>query len=197
MSEAIDFRLIRRPTPGRGNARASGYERHTNDWYCEPARAVDALLDAEPFAGSVLDPACGGGNVVGRCLARGLEAYGSDLVDRANGIFPVIDFFDVADPVANIITNPPYGVAEQFIQHALAIADRKVAVLVRLAFLEGRRRYARLFKPTPPARIWQFSSRISMPPGDSGAEAKGGAVAFCWIVWDRQHSGAPAFGWLP
>lgn len=181
----------------RGNGRGSGYAREANDFYREPPRAVDALLDAELFTGDVLDPACGRGNIVERCVFRDIEAHGSDLIDRADGLFPVIDFFDVADPVANIITNPPYGVAEQFIRHALSIAERKVAVLVRLAFLEGQRRHRDLFKPTPPARIWQFSSRISMPPGDSGAEAKGGAVAFCWIVWSRDRVGEPRFGWLP
>lgn len=185
--------------PEKGNGRSSGYARASNDYYCEPRRAIDALLDAEPFVGKVWDPACGGGNIPDACNARGIKAVGSDIVDRAPG-FGNYDFlgrigvFRMPD---NIIANPPFNLAVEFTLRALRLASRKVAILQRTTWVEGERRYQSLFLPHPPARIWQFRSRISMPPGGSGAVARGGSVAFAWYVWSRDHVGPPVFGWLP
>lgn len=182
---------------GTGNNRNSGYERAAADWYCEPRRAIDALLDTEEFEFSVFDPACGGGNIPEACRARGMAAAGSDLVNRGYPIGQPRDFLTFDAQYANVVTNPPYALAEQFVLRALPRTLYKVAVIVRTAFLEGQSRHRRLFKPHPPARIWQFSSRVSMPPGGTDVQARNGSVAYCWIVWDRSHVGPPAFGWLP
>lgn len=185
-----------------GNDRNSGYARATNDWYVEPRRAIDALLDVEAFDGVVWDPACGGGNIPDACRGRHIPFIGSDIEDRGWPHTIIKDFLHpfpearIHVPADHIITNPPYGVAEKFVHRALENVRGKVAVIVRTAFLEGQGRYARLYKPHPPARIWQFSWRVSMPPGGVDVPASNGSVSYCWIVWDREHVGAPVFGWL-
>ena len=186
-----------------GNNRNSGYDRATDDWYREPRRAIDALLDVETFNGVIWDPSCGGGNIPDACKARRLPFLGSDIRNRGWPETIVMDFLDpfwrIGQPMPanHIVCNPPYNVAEQFVLRGLERVRGKVAVIVRTAFLEGSGRYARLFKPHPPARIWQFSSRISMPPGGVDVPATNGSVAYCWVVWDREHQGSPVFGWLP
>jgi hypothetical protein len=181
-----------RPAHAVVNYRKPGHERADHDW------SVDVLLATERFVGSVWDPACGEGNIVAAAAARGHEAFGTDIVDRGFG--SRLDFLgDGAarmPPVDNIICNPPFKLAEDFIERALGIARLKVAMLVRLAFLEGSRRHERLFANRPPARALVFRSRVSMPPGGKGIEAKGGAVAFQWLVWRHDHSGATELGWL-
>ena len=180
-------------------------KRNEHDWYIEPRRAIDALLEVERFVGRTWDPACGSGNIPDAFNARGLACWGTDIVDRDwrdfLGRFEVHDF--TAGGIAagvpapdNICTNPPYKLAEQFIRRSLVMATNKVAVLLRLSFLEGQRR-RKLFEETPLARVWVFSSRISMPPGGMNIEAKGGAVAFCWMVWQRGWRGPAQIGWLP
>jgi hypothetical protein len=52
----------------------------------------------------------------------------------------------------NIVTNPPYNSAG-FVGAGLQKASRKLALLLRLAFLEGNRANT-LFAKTPPARVW-------------------------------------------
>ena len=96
----------------------------------------------------------------------------------------------------NIVTNPPFGVATEFLLRALPLATDKVCILQRLAWLEGKARRT-IFESTPLARVWVFSSRISMPPGGSDQPARGGSVAFAWYVWQRGHVGPPTLGWLP
>lgn len=178
----------------KGNSRSSGYERHEHDWYREPSWSVDALLSAEKFTGTILDPACGGGTIPEACRAHGYAATGSDIADRGYG--QTIDFFQRPGVVDNIICNPPYNVIQPWIELCLGMATGKVAILARLALLEGKARGA-WFPTTPLARVWVHSRRVSMPPGDSSAPASGGSVAFAWFIWEHGYSGAPTVGWLP
>jgi hypothetical protein len=178
-----------------GNPRASGYSRTDDDWYQETPECVDRFLAAELLIGDVWAPACGAGNIPKRCIAHGLDAMASDLRDRGYGA-PNVDFLRVCRTVDNIVTNPPFKLAEAFVRHALTMAKRKVAIVARLSFLEGQSRRA-LFQSTPVSRIWVHSSRVSMPPGGQGVQAKNGSVAYCWIVWDRDWHAEPPLGWLP
>ena len=101
----------------------TGYERIAADFYVEPAWAVEALFAAECFVGSVHDPAAGMGTIAGVARERGfVDASGSDLHDRnAPTHFNIQkrDFLnhDVNFWADNIISNPPYGNAENFIPH--------------------------------------------------------------------------------
>ena len=99
----------------------------------------------------------------------------------------------------SIVTNPPYGLAEAFVRHALLPAEYNVAVLVQSKFPYSQRRH-RLFSEHPPARIYFLSDRPSMPPGDKLAadivEAKGGKTDYLWKVWDRSHLGPTTAYWL-
>jgi hypothetical protein len=160
-------------------------ERSTNDWYVEPEWAIDGLLDVQRFAGSVWDPACGAGTICKVFARHGFEAVGSDIEDRGFG--GVQDFLDKNFSfvnVDNIVTNPPFSLAEVFLARALSVARLKVAMLLRLSWAEGRgRRW--VWDTTPLAAVHPFAARVSMPPGGVKVEAKGGAVAFAWFVWDH------------
>lgn len=174
--------------------RASGYDRVAGDYYTEPKWVVDALLDVEPLHGLSWDPSCGSGNIVNAIRERGLDCAGSDIADRGFG-FLMVDFFSNAEMVGNIITNPPYGVIEPYIRHALELTASKVCILARLALLEGIKRQ-QLLRTTPLARVWVSSRRVSMPPGGSGIKASGGTVAYAWFVWEHGFSGPPTIGWI-
>lgn len=50
--------------------RAHVWARDDLDWYVEPEGATTALARVERFNGSILDPCCGGGNVVRALLGR-------------------------------------------------------------------------------------------------------------------------------
>lgn len=189
----------------KGNARSSGFERAEDDWYCESAASVDGLLAAEPIVGRVWDPACGGGNILRQCRMAGIEASGSDLVDRGAAMMLAVRDFLLPEPwrlgsagyLNNIITNPPFSLSQEFVERALTQCDGKVIVLQRLAWLEGKAR-REFFLRTGMSHVWVHSSRISMPPGKSTVPAKGGSVAFAWYVWRRTPPGQPAtLGWLP
>ena len=179
--------------------RASGYERNADDWYVEPAWAVDALLAVEEkFGGTVIDPCCGGGNIPNRLKIAGCDALSSDIVDR-NGAADLLGSFEIILPEIpheSVISNPPYNLAREFIDCALKHTTDRVCVLLRLAFLEGMKR-REWFGTVPLARVWVSSRRMSMPPGGSDVPAKGGAIAYAWFVFEHGHRGPAQIGFLP
>jgi len=174
-------------------------KRASNDFYVDPPEATVALMRTERFSGLSWDPACGSGTIPKTMVAAGLSCIGTDLVDRHPGDevlgFAVQDFLaDRPHPanIDNIVCNPPFNLAQAFVDKALTIATHKVAMLLPLTFLEGVRRGQWLTR-TPLARVHVFSWRISMPPGElllSGAvKASGGKKAFAWFIWSRDHDG--------
>jgi hypothetical protein len=78
----------------------------------------------------------------------------SDVHDYGAG-FPVDDYLFGPEPSETgfTITNPPFRLAEQFIERALRSSLHGAAVIVRSAFLEGIGRQQRLFSKTPPSTI--------------------------------------------
>lgn len=161
--------------------------RHKDDWYPTPPAATEALLSVEDFDTHIWEPACGDG-AISTVLQTNLYAVTStDLNDYGYG-FSGRDFLLENKRLAsNIITNPPYKLANQFIRHAIGLGVRKHAWLLRLAFLEGKARYQLLYNDNPPARIHVFSSRLTIWRGDEDQAWYGstGKTAYAWFVWEQ------------
>jgi hypothetical protein len=58
------------------------YQPGDSDFFIEPKWVVNLLLDAEPFTGSVLDPACGTGTIINARWDHGIPAEGAEIVHR-------------------------------------------------------------------------------------------------------------------
>lgn len=147
---------------------------------------------------SCREPAANRGHMVRPLLEYFWTVLPSDIHDYGAG-FPVQDYlFGPLPPLADwTITNPPFRLAEQFIERALASSRIGVAVIVRSAFLEGVGRYDRLFGKEPPTDILQFSERVVMHKGKLSANGST-ATAYCWVVWDKARAGrSPNFHWIP
>jgi hypothetical protein len=164
------------------------------DFFPTPAWATHALIDNEKFKGAIWECACGDG-----AMARVLEQMpnrveASDLYDRGYGDSGH-DFLKTRKRVPNIITNPPYNAAEGFVRVGLKAATQKFALLLRLAFLEGRNRCETIFSVHPPSRVWVFSERITFYP--TGAVRRGtGTTAYAWFVWDKSAAPSTELLWL-
>lgn len=189
--------------PALNAATAPLYARDPFNFYLDPAYCSELLFAAEPFVGEIHDPACGIGTIVDAAMRRGLQASGADIVDRAQGRFPVRDFM-LALPmkqVDNVVSNPPYSkrLLVPFIRRALEIARFKVAMLVQQKFLWSQERVL-LLTGAPVVRIYILVDRPSMPPGDAllagEVEAEGGFVDYAWVVWSHDHRGPPTTHWL-
>jgi len=165
------------------------------DFFPTPAWATFALVENERFQGNIWEPACGDGAMVRILENTGCEIEASDLFDRGFGEIGV-DFLQGERKYDNIVTNPPFNSAEGFVAAGLRQSRRKLALLLRLAFLEGAHRQRSIFSKAPPARVWVFSERITFYP--SGAVKKGsGTTAYAWFVWDRAARPVTELKWLP
>lgn len=164
------------------------------DFYPTPAWATFALMDNETFQGEVWECACGDGAMTAVIADAGRRVVSSDLYDRGYGEIGH-DFLTTRRRHPNIITNPPFHSAEGFVASGLKSAQRKFALLMRLAFLEGANRANTIFHKAPPSRVWVFSERITFYM--KGAQIAGsGTTAYAWFVWDKDHTGPTEIAWF-
>lgn len=164
------------------------------DFFPTPAWATHALIDNERFEGDIWECACGNGAMSTVLEKSGSRVISSDLFDRGYGEGNH-DFLTSERRSPNIITNPPYNAAEGFVTSALEKAEKKFALLLRLAFLEGSNRQRTLFTVFPPSRVWVFSERITFYP--AGAVQKGsGTTAYAWFVWDKAAPTTTELKWF-
>lgn len=161
--------------------------------FCEwiVRRSIDKLTGM-----SAREPAANRGHMV-----RPLQEYfgsveAADVHDYGAG-YAVQDYlFGPAPSLVDwTITNPPFRLAEQFIDRALETSKVGVAVIVRTAFLEGVGRYERLFRNLAPSDVLQFSERVVMHRGKLSPKGST-ATAYCWLVWRHTAPGSQMH-WLP
>ncbi len=172
--------------------RDSGYERKERDLYETPPWVTQALLD-EGFrpADIVWEPACGSGKMVDVLEQLGSEIIATDIHET------VMDFlsFTTSDADA-IITNPPYELATEFIDHALMLTrphKGQVMMLLRTDFDHAKTR-GRLFADCP-----QFAKKIVLTKRIQWFEDSKGSPSFnhAWFIWDWKHQGPPTLAYGP
>lgn len=148
---------------------------------------IEHVIDPKFVQGlTCLEPACGAGHMVKPLKDYFAEVVFFDAYDYGFG--PVKDFLKQPLEMNFVdwtITNPPFRLAEEFIQHALKVSRQGVAVLVRTVFLESVGRYNRLFLTHPPSVFAQFVERVPMVKGRLDKKATT-ATGYAWLVW--KHS---------
>ena len=181
-----------------GASNHSSEDRQEDDFYATDPKAVEALLKVEKFTPYILEPACGMGHISHTLEQAGYEVISQDKVYRGYGLKETKDFFEIEKTMKmDIVTNPPYKYAAEFVEHALDIVDEgsKVAMFLKLTFLESVKRL-KLFKKYPPQTVYIFSKRqVCAKNGDFDA-ANTAAVAYAWFVWKKGFTGDPVIKWL-
>lgn len=212
---------------GRGGARSP------LDFYETPAWCVDELLAVGGFSdfgdGVILDAGCGTGAISSRLpgffpmaqIAGCDVEFRPEFFDRcSHALFFHGDFlkmtlghgFPPDLEIKAVIMNPPYALAQEFIEHALTLTDGPVAALLRLNFLEGSTRSKWLSQHVPD--VWVLANRPSFMRsvscvlkkecgyqagfaltapwprvcpmcGSATKSTTSDATAYAWMVWRR------------
>jgi hypothetical protein len=184
-----------------------GGKRNEADFYETPAWCVEWLLKAwqplpalkEPWRPPrIIEPCAGRGAIIGACNAAGLRAEwtaNEDDYDRAQGILQsgltaadrcfTSDFLTwprhgsglPSDRFDYIITNPPFSLAQEFVEKAMGVADVTV-MLLRLNFLGSQKRAKFLRSNMPDVYI------LSKRPSFTGKGTD--STEYAWFVWDAR-----------
>ena len=185
--------------PGRNLAGTNDVER-TNDFYPTPAWATHALMKREKFEGFIWEPASGKGD-----MSKVLEQYCDNVVSSDKDDGPDIygtggsDFLKSKDHqcVSNVITNPPFKFAREFVEKAKIVSDKKIAMFLKIQFLEGIGRYDFFQdKEFPLSKVWVFSKRVTLYKDGERNGMGTGTMCFAWFIWDKEHAGEPTIGWI-
>jgi hypothetical protein len=172
--------------------------REINDYYATSPKAAEMLLGLEEF-NNILEPACGEGHLSKVFISKNKKVLSTDLINRGYG--ETKNFFDYDTWNGDIITNPPYKYAQEFIEHSLKIIPngRKVAMFLKIQFLEGKKR-KKLFEKCPPKTIYISSSRLLCAKNGKFGKGIGfissSAVAYAWFVWHKGYSGDTIIKWF-
>lgn len=154
-------------------------KRAKDDFYPTPPDATRALLPLiADFPSRLWEPACGDGAIQRVLMAGGFNVYGTDIVDRGWSDDAPSDFLTTT-PIFRrpfgIVTNPPFKLAAQFIDHACGMTPY-VAMLLKATFWNAAVR-APLFAKHPPAAIHPLTWRLDF--FNLGAPT----MDCAWCVW--------------
>ena len=182
-----------------GASNHSMLDREQHDYYATDPAAVKALLEKENFAHRIWEPACGEGHISKVLESAGYDVKSTDLIYRGFGSPIPQDFLhdEIANFAGDIITNPPYRYATEFVEKALGIIGdgHIVAMLLKLTFLEGKKR-KQLFAKYPPKKVYVFSERVVCALNGDFKNVGSSAVCYAWFVWGKGFTGKPEIDWI-
>jgi len=183
-----------------GASNHTAEEREINDYYATDPKAAELLLQLEDFSDNIWECASGEGHLAQVFKKAGHNVKCSDLIDRT-GDTEIINFLEFNGTFdGDIITNPPYKFAQDFVEKAMDIIPdgHKVAMFLKLQFLEGKGRRS-LFDKYPPKTVYVASGRLLCAKNGEFEKMKAGggsAVAYAWYVWEKGYNGDAVIKWF-
>lgn len=174
--------------------------RQQEDYYATEPKATELLLEVEKFDKNIWECACGEGHIAEVFVKHGYNVKATDLIDRGYGETKDFLFFNDDKFNGDIVTNPPYSKAKEFIEKAMELipVGNKIAMFLKIQFLEGKGRKV-LYKNFPPKIIYVSSSRLLCAKNGEFAkmiEGGGSAVAYAWYVWQKGYIGETIIRWI-
>ena len=192
---------------------ASSEFRSDLDFYETPVAVTNAFLNASgwrPKTKVVWEPAAGNRAIalVVRDHFPGVTVVTSDIKQRDMKLTMEVDFLQHRWGEGkkflenkDIITNPPFSRAQEFVEKALELVNGDVVMLLRLAFLETMQRRA-LFDKKHLREVWVSSKRIHFTSPyleqrqrETGKKSNSG-MAMAWFIFNRNYQGDPVIKWI-
>lgn len=178
-----------------GASSHSDHEREENDFYATEPRVIAELFERENFSDLIWECACGQGHLSEAMKEQEKEVISTDLIARGYGGCNVDFLKQTSGYDCDIITNPPYKYAQEFCEKAIELTGNKVAMFLKLTFLEGQKR-KKFFEKYPPKIIYVFSSRRKCALNGRFEDTGSSAAAYAWFVWEKGFKGEPIIKWI-
>ena len=176
------------------------HDRAKNDLYTSDPIAVKALLDNVKFKKRIYEPAAGLGHISEPFKSAGYTVKTNEPFYYGYQTDTQEDFLKITDrPFTepfDIVTNPPYKLAFEFLEHALKMLNNgeRVVLLLRIQFLEGIKR-GQFFKENPPQAVYVFSRRVQCLLNGQ-KQNNSSALCYAWFIFEKGYKGEPVIRWL-
>ena len=172
-------------------------DRQKDDFYATEPKAVELLLGKESFNNGIWEPACGQGHIAEVFKGKGYNVRATDLVDRGYGENRVDFLFEFKYWGGDIVTNPPFKLAKEFVYKSMELLKEgnKLAMFLKIQFLEGQERLE-LFKKYPPKRIYVASQRLNCAKDGDFEKYTSSAMCYAWIIWEKGNKELPTLDWI-
>jgi hypothetical protein len=160
------------------------------DAYFTCPEAIEALilLEGDRLPQRIWEPAAGNGAIVKPLRSTGRIVHASDIADYGLPGCHIMDYLSTPTPpkgwADGIVTNPPYGRAQEFAAKALAEVPY-VALLVRTNFLMDGEERGRWLDRNPPTGTYYLLPRLPMMHrhGWEGVRSTSN-TPHCWVIWE-------------
>lgn len=181
-------------------------DRQADDYYATDPKAAELLLEVEPELYDIWECACGEGHLAKVFDKCGKLNRATDIFDRgytpsekvAYGYGDFENFLTIQNYYGgDIVTNPPYKFAKEFVEKAISLVKegRKVCMFLKVTFLEGKARKD-FFKKYPPKTIYVCSGRIPCAKNGDFDKYPSSAIAYAWFVWQKGYKGDTIVKWI-
>jgi hypothetical protein len=170
------------------------------DLYETPSYFTEFLLQKEKFNQDILEPCCGNGRISQVLLNYGYNVKSSDIQKR-NFECEEIDFLqsDFEKNKYDIVTNPPYSLSLEIIKKATFIAKNKIAIVGRVQFLEGKRRYQCLYKDGfngfRLSKCYFSVKRVGFDRENISYNNTSTTMS-AWFIFTKEYNGFPIVDWI-
>lgn len=176
------------------------HDRAEHDYYATDPIAIKMLNKTDFFDGvnTIWEPAAGGGHLVRAMRDLGLNVIASDKYSHEGIELDAIWDFLNDNPIKcdAIVTNPPYKYALEFCERAIENGPKKVAMFLKLTFLEGQKRQ-KFFQDHPPRYVAVCVNRVQCAlNGDKEMFSKSSAACYAWFIWEKDYKGRPEILWV-
>lgn len=154
--------------------------RQKDDFYPTPEYVTRALLKHHKFIGTIWECACGDGRMAEVLEKAGYKIVPTDLIDRgySKASKSSIDFLLENTRMENIVTNPPFNLAYEFIEQGLRLSTKCLALFLPIRYLTGKKR-AELYKEFPPTKIIVIPNKVDFL-GNANP-----VMEFAWFIWEK------------
>ena len=186
-----------------GASNHSEVEREKDDYYATDPKALEIFLnrideDGVRLHKNIWECACGEGHLSEVLKNRGYKVWSTDLIDRGYGSGNTDFLKSIPDSwCGDILTNPPYKYAKEFVEKALEVTriGAYTVMFLKIQFLEGQGR-RKLFKKHPPKYVYVNSVRQTCYLNGNMSKKLSSAACYCWFVWEKGFIGEPIIRWI-
>lgn len=186
-----------------GSSNHSEGEREVNDYYATDPHALELFLEAIKrdnfkLCKRIWECACGQGHLSKILIDKGYLVKSTDLIDRGYGEGRINFLEQRGEWNGDILTNPPYKYAKEFVEKALELLEQgnHCVMFLKVQFLEGQSR-RELFEHCPPKYVYVHSKRANCAKnGNFDKYGNSNAICYCWYIWEKGFKGESIIRWI-